>query len=100
MRYRRTTVRLNESLGSEQYHVTNSSIACRYPRCASAEVRLFRTADFAWSKSGNRSTALGLGRVRLEVGFRNIVAVLLNRPTMVCLSESHYGLRVICPRTR
>jgi hypothetical protein len=35
------------NLGSEQYDSTNSSIACRYPRWASAEVRLFRTADFA-----------------------------------------------------
>src|SRR5581483_406228 len=43
-------------------------IACRYPRCASAEVKLFRTADFARSKSGNRSTALGLGQVRFDIG--------------------------------
>ena len=68
-----TTVLLKESLGSEQYQSTNSSIACLYPRWASAEVRLFRTADFAWSKSGKRRTALGLGRVRFEAGFRDIV---------------------------
>lgn len=30
MRYRRTTVLLTKSLGSEQYHSMNSSIACRY----------------------------------------------------------------------
>src|SRR5215468_7612391 len=30
-------------------------MACRYPRLASAEVRLFRTADLARSKSRNRS---------------------------------------------
>jgi len=40
-----TTGLLNESRGSEQYHSMNSSIACRYPRCASVELRLFRTAD-------------------------------------------------------
>jgi hypothetical protein len=43
MRYRRTTVRFNDSRGSEQYHSMNSSMACRYPRCASEELRLFRT---------------------------------------------------------
>src|SRR5262249_25025459 len=59
--------------GLEQYHSTNSSIACRYPRWASAEVRLFRTADFACSKSGNRRTVLGLRRVRFEEGLRGIV---------------------------
>jgi hypothetical protein len=36
-------------------------------------------------KSGKRRTAFGLGRVRSEVGFRDIVAVLLDRATMVCL---------------
>jgi hypothetical protein len=81
-------------------HRRVSSIACRYLRCASAEVRLFGRADFAWSKSGNRSTALSLGRVRFEVGFRNIVAVLLNRATMVCLPQSHYGLPVTPPEPR
>lgn len=73
IRYRRTTVRLKESLGSEQYHSTNSSMACRYPRWASEEVRLFKTADFAWSKSGNRRTAFGLGCVRLRECLRGIV---------------------------
>ena len=52
---------------------TNSSIAWRHPRCASAEVRLLRTADFAWSKSPNRRTVLGLGRVRFEESLRDIV---------------------------
>ena len=47
MPYRRTTVLLNESRGSEQYHSMKSSIACRYPRYASVELRLFRTADVA-----------------------------------------------------
>jgi hypothetical protein len=32
LRYRTTTVLLNARRGSEQYHSTNSSIACRYPR--------------------------------------------------------------------
>jgi len=66
IRYRRTTVLPNESRGSEQYHSTNSSIACRYPRWASLELRLFRTADFAWSRSGSRRTAFGVLRLRLE----------------------------------
>ena len=39
-RYRNTTARLNASLGSEQYHAMNSSIACRYPRWDSFEGRL------------------------------------------------------------
>ena len=34
---------------------------------ASAELRLFRTADFAWSKSGSRRTVFGLGWARFEV---------------------------------
>jgi hypothetical protein len=48
-------------------------MACRYPRWASEEVRLFKTADFAWSKSGNRRTAFGLGCVRLRECLRGIV---------------------------
>jgi hypothetical protein len=36
-------------------------------------VRLFRTADLALSKSGNRRTAFGFGRVRFEQGLRGIV---------------------------
>jgi len=39
----------NDSLGSEQYQVMNSSMACRHPRCDSFGGRLLRTADFAWS---------------------------------------------------
>ena len=35
----------NESLGSEQYQSRDSSMACRYPRWASVEVKLFKTAD-------------------------------------------------------
>ena len=50
MRYRRTTVLLKDSHGSEQYHSMNSSMACAYPRWASIELRLFETADFAWSR--------------------------------------------------
>ena len=66
IRYRSTTVRLKESRGSEQYHSTNSSMACRYPRWASRDVRLlgppispgpglahsvsFSGAAFAWSR--------------------------------------------------
>ena len=73
-------------------------MACRYPRWASAEVKLFRTADFARSKSGKRRTALGLGRVRFEVGFRDIVrGPPINRATMICLPQPLYGLLVIRP---
>src|SRR5207249_11457431 len=56
IRYRTTTVLLKDSRGSEQYHSTNSSMAWRYPRCASGHDRLLRTADFATSRSGNRRT--------------------------------------------
>jgi hypothetical protein len=51
---------LNESRGSEQSHSMNSSIACRYPRWASVELRLFRTANLAWSRSSSRNTVFGV----------------------------------------
>jgi hypothetical protein len=41
--------------------------------------------------------AHALGRVRVEVGFRDIVAVLLDRATMVCLPQPLYGWPVIRP---
>ena len=37
----------------------NSSMACRYPRWASGQVRLLRTAALAWSRSGSRRIVLG-----------------------------------------
>ena len=56
---------------------------------------MFRTADLAWSKSGNRRTALGLGRVRFEVGLRDIGrGPPINRATMVSLPQLLYGLAV------
>jgi len=61
IRWRMTTVLLKHSLGSEQYQSTNSSMAWRYPRCASRHDRRLRTADFATSRSGNRKTDLADG---------------------------------------
>src|SRR6516164_6172014 len=59
MRYRSTTVRLNASRGSEQYHATNSRIAWSYVRWPLADVRLLSTAVLACSRSGSASTRLG-----------------------------------------
>jgi hypothetical protein len=44
IRNRVTTTLLKDSLGSEQYHLMNSSIACRYPRFDSGERKLSSTA--------------------------------------------------------
>src|SRR5215472_12911820 len=49
-----TTVLFNAKRGSEQYQSTNSSIAWRYPLCASRELRLLKTADLACSRSSKR----------------------------------------------
>jgi hypothetical protein len=65
--YRRTTVLLKASLGSEQYQVTKSSIANRYDRRDSDERRVFRTAVFAKSRSGKRSTRFGEECLRFDV---------------------------------
>ncbi len=54
-----TTALLNDSLGSEQYEVMNSSMACRYPRWDSFEGRLLRTADLASSSSGRFRPCFG-----------------------------------------
>ena len=62
-------VRLTASRGAEQYQSTNSSIACRYPRYASGQERLLRTADFATSRSGNRSTVLAARPLALRFAF-------------------------------
>lgn len=43
---------VNDSPGSEQYQLINSSMAYRYPRWEPFEGRLLRTADLAWSRSG------------------------------------------------
>ena len=61
-RYRSTTVLLKASLGSEQYHATKSSIAKRYARCESEELKVFRTAVLEWSRSERRRTRLGFRR--------------------------------------
>src|SRR5215469_9734049 len=62
-------MRLNDSLGSEQYQSTNSSIAYLYPRCDSGLFRLFRTAVLACSRSGSRKTLLGRLVRRCRFGF-------------------------------
>jgi hypothetical protein len=54
IRYRTTTVLLNDKRGSEQYHSTNSSIAWRQPRWASGHERLSITVFFATARSGSR----------------------------------------------
>jgi hypothetical protein len=46
--------------GSEQYHVTKSSIAKRYERFDSEDRSVFNTALFANSRSGRRSTRFGV----------------------------------------
>jgi hypothetical protein len=63
-RYRRTTVRLNARRGSEQYQPINSSIAWPYDSCELAAASEFNTAFFDCSRSGSRSTVLGLDRFR------------------------------------
>jgi hypothetical protein len=64
IRYRVTTVLLKASLGSEQYQSMNSRIAWSYERFELEDVRLFKTADFDCSKSGNLRTVFGT-RLRL-----------------------------------
>src|SRR5581483_3924406 len=59
IRYRRTTVRLKASRGSEQYQSTNSLIAGSYVRWPLFEVRLFSTADFVCSRSGRARDRFG-----------------------------------------
>src|ERR1700691_2070736 len=64
IRYSVTTVLLKAILGSEQYHSMNSRIAWSYERFDLEDVRLFKTADFDCSKSGNLRTVFG-ARLRL-----------------------------------
>ena len=63
-RYRLTTVLLKASLGSEQYQSMNSRMAWSYERFELDDVRLFKTADFDCSRSGNLRTVFGT-RLRL-----------------------------------
>src|SRR5438093_6314335 len=56
---RSTTVRLNDSRGSEQYHVMNSSIAWPYDSCELMAPSEFKTALFECSRSKRRRTVLG-----------------------------------------
>src|SRR5579864_6435150 len=64
IRYRVTTVLLKASLGSEQYQSMNSRMAWSYERFELEDVRLFKTADFDCSRSGNLRTVFGT-RLRL-----------------------------------
>ena len=57
---------IEASLGSEQYQSVNSQMAWSYDRRKVGDVKLLRTAVFECSRSGNRSTVLG---VRLRFGF-------------------------------
>jgi hypothetical protein len=59
IRYRVTTVLLKASLGSEQYQSMNSRMAWSYERFELEDVRLFKTADFDCSRSGNLRTVFG-----------------------------------------
>src|SRR6516225_7724284 len=74
-------MRLNDSLGSEQYQSTNSSIACLYPRCDSGLLKLFRAAVLACSRSGSRKTLLGRLIRRFRFGF--MVGGLHRHQTMI-----------------
>jgi hypothetical protein len=53
------------------------------PRWASKDVRLLRTADFAWSKSGNLNTLFGVARRFFGNRFFAIVHGPPNRETMM-----------------
>ena len=64
IRYRVTTILLKASRGSEQYKSMNSRMAWSYERFELEEVRLFKTADFDCSRSGNLRTVFGT-RLRL-----------------------------------
>jgi len=64
IRYRVTTVLLKASLGSEHYQSMNSRMAWSYERFELEDVRLFKTADFDCSRSGNLRTVFGT-RLRL-----------------------------------
>src|ERR1700685_15455 len=64
IRYSVTPVLLKASLGSEQYQSTNSRMAWSYGRFELEDVRLFKTADFDCSRSGNLRTVFGT-RLRL-----------------------------------
>jgi hypothetical protein len=44
---------------------------------------LFRTADFAWSRSGRRNTVFAMGSRFLRERFLAIVSGLLDRQTMM-----------------
>ena len=59
IRYRVTTVLLKAILDSEQYHSMNSRMAWSYERFELEDVRLFKTADFDCSRSGNLRTVFG-----------------------------------------
>jgi hypothetical protein len=52
------------------------------PTLSIAEVKLFKTADFAWSKSGNRKTVLGAARRFLSELLFPIARGSPNRETM------------------
>src|SRR5258708_34320613 len=64
IRYRVTTVLLKANLGSEQYQSMNSRMAWSYERFELVDVRLFKTADFDCSRSGNLRAVFGT-RMRL-----------------------------------
>src|ERR1700691_1693122 len=64
IRYCVTTVLSKAILGSEQYHSMNSRMAWSYERFELEDVRLFKTADFDCSRSGNLRTVFGT-RLRL-----------------------------------
>ena len=102
MRYRSTTVRLNESRGSEQYHSTNSSIACRYPcrypRWASADVRLFRTAVLPGPDPATATLSLARCGGYSSGGIFASIRGPCNHESI--LPEVIAGWAVICPNRR
>jgi len=69
---------LKANRGSEQYQSMNSRIACSYVRWEQADVRLFSTAVFDCSKSGNFRTDFG-DRLRFAERDFAIVAALQRR---------------------
>src|SRR5579864_538826 len=77
MRYRKTTVRPNASLGSEQHQEIKSSIAKAYARADSGDPSVFKTARLEKSRSGRR-------RTRLAIGFRCFVRAFMAAASIPC----------------
>ena len=80
-------MRLNASRGSEQYQATNSRMAWSSVRWPLADVRLFRTAALACSRSGRARTRVGCVLLRdFDFDFGD---GLLHRRRQICDMSSY-----------